>query len=46
MLWVLNLSDGNNSLLDVSDKSGIEFGYIKDAADTLFEKGLLKEYPE
>lgn len=43
MLWVLNLSDGNNSLLEISDRSGLEFGLIKDAADALFEKGLLKE---
>jgi aminopeptidase-like protein len=46
MLWVLNLSDGNNALLDISDRSGIEFVRIKDAADTLLKHGLLKECPD
>lgn len=35
MLWVLNLSDGNNTLLDISDRSGLTFDLIKDAADSL-----------
>ena len=43
MLWVLNLSDGNNTLLDISDRAGIPFNVIKDAADTLCENKLLKE---
>ena len=42
VLWVLNLSDGNNSLLDISNRSGIEFEKIKNAADTLVTKELLK----
>ena len=46
MLWVLNLSDGNNALLDISDRSGIEFVRIKDAADILLKHGLLKECPD
>jgi len=46
MLWVLNLSDGNHSLLDISDRSGLEFNLIKDAADTLLEHGLLKKCPK
>jgi aminopeptidase-like protein len=46
MLWVLNLSDGGYKLLDISDRSGIEFDLIKDAANALFDQGLLKEYPE
>ena len=44
ILWVLNLSDGNHTLLDISDISGFEFGSIKDAADALLEHDLLKEY--
>jgi len=26
MLWVLNLSDGEYSLLDIAERSGYEFG--------------------
>jgi aminopeptidase-like protein len=40
-LWVLNLSDGEHSLLDIAERSGIPFGSIKDAAELLLEKGLL-----
>jgi aminopeptidase-like protein len=43
ILWVLNLSDGNHSLLDISERSGLEFISIKDAADALCKHGLLTE---
>jgi len=43
LLWVLNLSDGTNSLLDISIRSGIKFSSIKSAADALIGAGLLKE---
>ncbi|MFH7030707.1 MAG: winged helix-turn-helix domain-containing protein [Heteroscytonema crispum UTEX LB 1556] len=43
MLWVLNLSDGNHTLLEISEKSGIEFDVIKKTANTLLEFNLLKE---
>jgi aminopeptidase-like protein len=43
MLWVLNLTDGNCSLLDIADRSKIRFDIIKAAADALLEHGLLKE---
>lgn len=46
MLWVLNLSDGNHTLLDIAEKSGFGFDSIKKAADALLEHGLLKEVPE
>ncbi len=46
MLWVLNLSDGNHALLDISERSGLEFDVIKKAADTLLEYDLLKECHE
>jgi aminopeptidase-like protein len=42
MLWTLNLSDGEYTLLDISNRSGMAFSLIKDAADTLTEYGLLK----
>ena len=40
-LWVLNLSDGEHSLLDIADRSGLSFSVIKDAADALSGGGLL-----
>ena len=41
--WVLNLSDGNHSLLDISDRSNFDFVLTKKAADILCEHGLLKK---
>jgi len=43
LLWVLNLSDGEHSLLDISKRSGETFDSIKLAADRLSDCGLLKE---
>jgi aminopeptidase-like protein len=42
-LWVLNMSDGSNSLLDIADRSGMPFKIIKHAADALLECGLLQQ---
>ena len=42
LLWVLNLSDGSHSLLDIAERSGIEFYKIKAAADSLYQHDLLK----
>jgi aminopeptidase-like protein len=42
LLWVLNLSDGEHSLLDISERSGLDFHSIKVAAHALLESGLLK----
>ena len=44
MLWVLNQSDGKNSLMDISERAGLGFDLIKDTADKLAEHGLLKEF--
>jgi aminopeptidase-like protein len=44
LLWTLNLSDGGNSLLDISQRSGLGFSLISEAADILLEKDLLKEH--
>jgi aminopeptidase-like protein len=41
LLWVLNLSDGSHSLLDIADKSGYDFDAIRRAADLLVEHQLL-----
>lgn len=40
-LWVLNLSDGEHSLLDIAERSGISFARINEAAKLLCGKGLL-----
>jgi aminopeptidase-like protein len=40
-LWVLNLSDGENSLLDIAERSGLSFTLVHDAAELLFQSGLL-----
>jgi aminopeptidase-like protein len=46
LLWVLNLSDGEHSLLDVAERSGMSFAAIRAAADALLEVGLLREIEE
>jgi aminopeptidase-like protein len=43
MLWVLNLSDGNHSLLDIVERSKLSFDSIRGAAGVLLQKGLLRE---
>lgn len=43
LLWVLNLSDGDHTLLDISERSGLAFDTIKNAADILIKYDLLKE---
>lgn len=40
-LWVLNLSDGEHSLLDIAERSSIPFSLIKESADLLDQNGLL-----
>ncbi|GAV37446.1 hypothetical protein Saa2_00319 [Streptomyces acidiscabies] len=42
MLWVLSLSDGEHSLLDVAERAGLEFGTVVAAADALHDAGLIK----
>jgi aminopeptidase-like protein len=42
MLWVLNASDGEHSLLDIARKSGIAFASLRGAADLLLRADLLK----
>ena len=41
-LWLLSLSDGSMSLVDIALRSGIPFDDVADAADRLAEKGLLE----
>lgn len=42
LLWVLNLSDGNASLLDIAERSGLRFDAVWQAARALLSKGLLR----
>jgi aminopeptidase-like protein len=42
LLWVLNLADGRNSLLDVAERSEIPFDAIANAARRLLEAGLIQ----
>ena len=41
-LWVLNLSDGANTLLDIAERAAMPFEVIKEAADALADGGLLR----
>ena len=43
ILWVLNLSDGKHSLLDISNKSELQFDLIHNAAEILLQNNLLKK---
>ncbi|MFQ5769446.1 MAG: DUF4910 domain-containing protein, partial [bacterium] len=43
MLWILNLSDGKHTLLDIAEKSGIDFNSLKNTAKVLIDCNLLKE---
>lgn len=44
MLWVLNLSDGRHSLLDVAERANLSFDAIASAAVMLESHGLLSEH--
>ncbi|NLT68303.1 MAG: DUF4910 domain-containing protein [Acidobacteria bacterium] len=43
MLWILNLSDGEHSLLDIAQRSGMPFPDLFSAAELLEEHRLLKK---
>jgi aminopeptidase-like protein len=42
VLWVLSLSDGGRSLVDVADVSGLPFERVREAADALLAVDLLR----
>lgn len=46
LLWVLNLSDGEHTLLDIAERSGMSFPTIREAADALLAVALLQELPD
>lgn len=41
LLWVLNFSDGDHSLLAIADKAGIPFDVVQHAADVCIKSGIL-----
>ena len=43
LLWVLNQSDGEHSLLDIAERSSIPFASLAEAARALLEAELLSE---
>lgn len=40
-LWVLNLSDGQHSVLDIAERSGLRFAVLEEAIGALVTAGLL-----
>ena len=42
MLWILNLADGEHSLPDIAERSGIGHSRIKEVAELLLKHKLLK----
>jgi aminopeptidase-like protein len=46
LLWLLNMSDGENSLLDIAARSNLPWETIKQAVRALSEVGLLKPVDE
>ena len=45
LLWVLNYSDGEHSLLDIAEMSQFAFSDLRKAANILLEQGLLVPCP-
>jgi aminopeptidase-like protein len=45
ILWVLNLSDGQNTLLQIAERAGLTFELIEASANALGQVGLLRKCP-
>src|SRR5262249_52201761 len=43
MLWILNLSDGKHSLLDIAERAELPFAIVRRTAERLHEHGLLRD---
>jgi len=43
LLWVMNYSDGEHTLLDIADRSGYPFRLIRKASQLLVEQGILRK---
>jgi len=46
LLWVLNLSDGRNSVLDIAERSGLSLNQLRGAVEALIACGLLERAPQ
>jgi len=46
LLWVLNLSDGKHSLLDIAERADVPFAEVQSAVAALVECGLLAKCKE
>lgn len=46
MLWVLNLSDGEHTLLDIAEESGLSFDRVHQAAELLIKHSLIVKHNE
>jgi aminopeptidase-like protein len=42
LLWMLNLSDGSSSVLDIAERAGLSFDELRRAAELLVNCGLLE----
>lgn len=42
LLWLLNMSDGDASLLDIAERSSLSWDLLTKAAEALTSAGLLK----
>jgi aminopeptidase-like protein len=42
-LWILNLADGQHTLLDIAERAQLPFGVVADAAHLLRKNGLIVE---
>lgn len=43
LLWVLNLSDGSHSMLDMAERAGLPFGQIRTATELALRAGLIRK---
>jgi aminopeptidase-like protein len=46
MLWILNLSDGAHSLLEIAERAELPFATVRSTAELLRERGLLKPHDD
>ena len=45
LLWILNLSDGHHTLMDIAERSRMPFDAVYDATEALLAHNLLQERP-
>jgi aminopeptidase-like protein len=46
LLWLLSLSDGRHTLLDIAERSGLPFWHLLEGARRLEQSGLLRRMSE